>query len=100
MPPTPPEEGPGRQRPPGTPPTGVAVPRGATFARSPDVTLRGATPAGGLLAADQAGTVVVRAPWGSLSMSRPDIDGDGRADLTWRLTTGLGVTVWIWFERE
>ena len=38
--------------------------------------------------ADQAGTVVYRAPWGSLSMSQPDVDGDGRADLMWRLTTG------------
>ena len=32
-PPTPPEEGPGRRRPPGTPPTGIAVQRGASFAR-------------------------------------------------------------------
>jgi glucose/arabinose dehydrogenase len=100
-PPTPPpEEGPGRHRPPGTPPTGIAVPRGASDARPADVTIRAATPAGGLLSADQGGTVVLRAPWGSLSMSRSDVDGDGRADLTWRLTTGLGVTVWIWFERE
>ena len=98
-PPRPPQEGPGRQRPPGTPPSGLAVPRGATFARPPDVTIRAATSDGGFLAADQA-QIVVRALWGSLSMSRPDIDGDGRADLTWRLTTGLGITVWIWFDRQ
>ena len=99
-PPTPPEDGPGRRRPPGTPPTGIAVPRGASSARRPDVTIRTTAPAAGLLSADRGGTVVFRAPWGSLSMSRSDVDGDGRADLTWRLTTRLSVTVWIWFERE
>ena len=98
--PSPPDDTPGRRRPPGTPPTGIAVPRGTSSTRPADMTIRSASPSDGLLSGGQAGTVVLRAPWGSLSMSRTDIDGDGRADLAWQLTIGLGVTTWIWFERD
>ena len=96
----PPDDGSGRRRPPGTPPTGIAVPRGSTAARPADMTIRAASPVGQLLSADQAGTVVYRAIWGSLSMSQPDFDGDGRSDLIWQLTTGPTVVVWIWIGRD
>ena len=64
------------------------------------MTIRAASPVGHLFSAGQAGTVVYRAIWGSLSVSQPDFDGDGRSDLIWQLTTGPTVVVWIWVSRD
>ena len=99
--PVPPDDGSGRRRPPGTPPTGIAVPRGSTAARPADMTIRAASPVGHLLVGRSGRHVVVyRAIWGSLSLWQPDLDGDGRADLVWQLTTGPRVIAWIWIGRE
>ena len=64
------------------------------------MTIRAASPVGHLLSAGQTGTVVYQAIWGSLSISQPDFDGDGRSDLIWQLTTGPTVVVWIWVSRD
>ena len=98
--PPPDDGGPGRRRPPATPPTGIAVPRESLAAGPADLTLRAVSPLHNLLPADQTSTVVYRALWGSMSMSQPDFDGDGRPDLVWQLSTGPRVVVWIWIGRD
>jgi len=107
--PTPPEPAPpsptpipgsGRRRPADVPAIGRATPRATAFAAAPVMTIETAAPGPGFLSRDWPFTVVYGDGWRSLAVARTDVDGDGRADMVWRRTSGGVSTFWIWVARS
>jgi hypothetical protein len=70
------------------------------FSRPADIMVRTTADAARTLQAGAPEVMVERSlPW-TLSVSQPDVDRDGRADIAWTMRAGASVTMWIWVRRD